>query len=163
MVIAYWLEYGLSFVGNGDTQVRWRFPIAFQLLYVPLPLSFPLHSSHADFYYSPLIGLVIATFYMPESPRWLAKNGKKDEALEVLGRLRSEDGIVNEESQAEFNDIENALKLEAANSFSYAKMFFTSCGKLHMSRRVQLAIWIQILQEWTGIAGMFSRDDSMQE
>lgn len=86
--------------------------------------------------FSPLIGLVIATFYMPESPRWLAKNGKKEEALQVLGRLRAEDGIVNEESQAEFNDIENALKLEAANSFSYAKMFFTSCGKLHMSRRV---------------------------
>ena len=24
VVIAYWLEFGLSFVGNGDTQIRWR-------------------------------------------------------------------------------------------------------------------------------------------
>ena len=24
VVVAYWLEFGLGFVGNGDTQVRWR-------------------------------------------------------------------------------------------------------------------------------------------
>ncbi|GAA6045373.1 hypothetical protein NBRC10513_007746 [Rhodotorula toruloides] len=30
VVVAYWLEYGLSFVGDGNTQIRWRFPIAFQ-------------------------------------------------------------------------------------------------------------------------------------
>ncbi len=24
VVVAYWLEFGLSFVGNGDTQIRWR-------------------------------------------------------------------------------------------------------------------------------------------
>lgn len=32
VVVAYWFEYGLSFVGNGDTQIRWRFPVAFQLM-----------------------------------------------------------------------------------------------------------------------------------
>lgn len=24
VVVAYWLEFGLSFIGNGDTQIRWR-------------------------------------------------------------------------------------------------------------------------------------------
>lgn len=27
-------------------------------------------------------------------------------------------------------------------------------GKLHTARRVQLVIWLQILQEWIGIAGI---------
>ena len=27
-------------------------------------------------------------------------------------------------------------------------------GKLHTGRRVQLVIWLQIMQEWVGIAGV---------
>lgn len=73
---------------------------------------------------------------MPESPRWLAKNGQHDEALIVLGRLRSSDGMVNEEAKKEHAGIQTALALEAHASYSYFAMFFKSCGKLHMSRRV---------------------------
>ncbi|KAK0440084.1 major facilitator superfamily domain-containing protein [Armillaria borealis] len=32
VVVAYWLEFGLGFVGDGRSEVRWRFPIAFQIL-----------------------------------------------------------------------------------------------------------------------------------
>jgi hypothetical protein len=28
--VAYWLEFGLSFIDNGESAIRWRFPIAFQ-------------------------------------------------------------------------------------------------------------------------------------
>jgi len=134
VVVAYWLEYGLSFVGNGDTQIRWRFPIAFQLI--------------------PLIFLACSVNLMPESPRWLVKNGQIEEALVVLGRLRSDDGEVNEEARKEHAGIQTALALEAHSTYSYFAMLFKSCGTLHMSRRTQLAIWIQILQEWTGIAAI---------
>lgn len=34
-------EYGLSFVGDGNTQIRWRFPIAFQLVCVLTSTSLP--------------------------------------------------------------------------------------------------------------------------
>lgn len=107
---------------------------------------------------------------MPESPRWLVKNGQADEALKVLGRLRSDDGEMNDEARKELASIQTALALEAHSRISYFAMFFKSKGKLHMSRRVyiysllsfvdlkslqtQLAIWIQILQEWTGIAAI---------
>lgn len=34
-------------------------------------------------------------------------------------------------------------------------MFFgIKQGKLHTARRVQLVVWLQILQEWIGIAGI---------
>lgn len=32
VVVAYWLEFGLSFIGNGDTQVRWRVSCSCSLL-----------------------------------------------------------------------------------------------------------------------------------
>lgn len=28
VVVAYWLEFGLSFISDGNTQIRWRLPIA---------------------------------------------------------------------------------------------------------------------------------------
>ncbi|POY72735.1 hypothetical protein BMF94_4142 [Rhodotorula taiwanensis] len=134
VVVAYWLEYGLSFIGNGDTQIRWRFPIAFQLV--------------------PLIGLAIFTFFMPESPRWLLKAGHREEALAVLTRIRTEKGQVNEDVITEFNEIDESIKIDGEQDPGYLAMAFSSRGKLHLSRRTQLAIWIQIMQEWGGIAAI---------
>jgi hypothetical protein len=41
------------------------------------------------------------------------------------------------------------------HSNSYLSMLFGyKSGKLHLGRRVQLVIWLQIMQEWVGIAGV---------
>jgi MFS family permease len=32
VVVAYWLGYGVSFIDNGNSPIRWRFPIAFQIV-----------------------------------------------------------------------------------------------------------------------------------
>lgn len=38
---------------------------------------------------------------------------------------------------------------------SYLSMLFGwKSGDLHIGRRVQLVIWLQIMQEWVGIAGV---------
>ncbi|KAI8712570.1 hypothetical protein NCS52_01355500 [Fusarium sp. LHS14.1] len=137
VVVAYWLEFGLSFIDGGASPFRWRFPIAFQII----PLLF-------------LFGLV---WFFPESPRWLVKVGRDDEAQYILRRLRGSDETDTARAQAEYQDIKNIVELETKESSknSYIHMLFgIGSGELHTGRRVQLVIWLQIIQEWVGIAGV---------
>ncbi|KAI9842472.1 MAG: hypothetical protein M1837_007141 [Sclerophora amabilis] len=137
VVVAYWLEYGLSLMDNGESAFRWRFPIAFQII--------------------PLIFLLAIVWFFPESPRWLTKVGRDEEARYILGRLRGEIGEDLGKAEAEFQDIRNVAELEkrTAHRNSYFHMLFgIGSGKLHIGRRVQLVVWLQIMQEWVGIAGV---------
>lgn len=139
VVVAYWLEFACSYYGNGSGYYGfvWRFPIAFQII--------------------PLIFLLAIVWFFPESPRWLTKMGRNEEARYILGRLRGETGADAGRAEAEFQDILNIAELErkTSKSNSYYAMFFgIGQGKLHTARRVQLVIWLQILQEWIGIAGV---------
>ncbi|KAL2060873.1 hypothetical protein VTL71DRAFT_8925 [Oculimacula yallundae] len=137
VVVAYWLEFGLSFIDNGASPIRWRFPIAFQII--------------------PLLILLSIVWWFPESPRWLVKVGREDEARYVLSRLRGDSGDDKIQAEAEFQDIRNVSRLEkeAGNRTSYWAMFTgQGSGDLHTGRRVQLVIWLQIMQEWVGIAGV---------
>lgn len=137
VVVAYWLAYGVSFIDGGRSPFRWRFPIAFQLI--------------------PLVCLIVGCWAFPESPRWLCKVGRDEEALYVLQRLRGTSGEDAGRAEAELGEIQDIVKLETdeATSSTYFHMFFgINSGKLHTGRRVQLVIWLQILQCWSGIAGI---------
>jgi hypothetical protein len=85
------------------------------------------------------------------------KVGREDEARFVLARLRGDSESEAALAEAEFQDIRNvsALEKKAGNRTSYwAMLWGTGSGELHTGRRVQLVIWLQIMQEWVGIAGV---------
>ncbi|KAJ8128808.1 hypothetical protein O1611_g4824 [Lasiodiplodia mahajangana] len=137
VVVAYWLEFGLSYIDNGVTAFRWRFPIAFQII--------------------PLLVLFGSVWFFPESPRYLVKAGRDEEAQYVLRRLRGSTGGGLVRANIEYQEIRNVIDKESQESkrTSYMHMFFgIGSGNLHIARRVQLVIWLQILQEWVGIAGV---------
>ncbi|CAP85805.1 hypothetical protein N7489_002547 [Penicillium chrysogenum] len=137
VVLAYWLEFGLSFIDNGESAFRWRFPIAFQIVF--------------------LIVLFAVVWFFPESPRWLVKVGREEEARYILQRLRGSSGEDLLRAEAEFQDILSIAELERTvnHGDSYLSMLVGyKSGDLHIGRRVQLVIWLQIMQEWVGIAGV---------
>ncbi|CAK7202174.1 hypothetical protein SEUCBS139899_004894 [Sporothrix eucalyptigena] len=142
VVVAYWVGYGVSYVDGGLTAFRWRFVVAFQII--------------------PLLLLLAFVFFCPESPRWLCTVDREDEALYVLSRLRGGSGGADDEAtirvHGELQDMKDVMALERGSKTSYWSMFVGSKSAdgadLHIERRVQLVIWLMIIQCWTGIAGI---------
>jgi len=67
---AYWLNYGVALHIKPSTK-QWRIPVAIQLI----PGGF----------------LLIGLFFLKESPRWLMKQGRYEEATAALAYMRRED------------------------------------------------------------------------
>lgn len=67
---AYWLDYGVSLHIPTSTK-QWRIPVAIQLI----PGGF----------------MLIGLFFLKESPRWLMKQNRHDEALHSLAHIRCTD------------------------------------------------------------------------
>lgn len=91
---------------------------------------------------------------LPRSPRWLVKDGHHEEARQILERLRGEGST---EADSEFQNVCALARLEKEDpkqSSYWSMLTGIGTGKAHTARRVQLVVWLQILQEWIGIAGI---------
>ncbi|KAL4919644.1 hypothetical protein BDW62DRAFT_216792 [Aspergillus aurantiobrunneus] len=134
VLVVYWLGFGFSYISNGTSEFQWRFPVAFQIVM--------------------LLILVTTCWFFPESPRWLCMMGRR-EALYILNCLR---GSPNENAAIqEMQEIEATveLKRESGQKVTYFHILFgIGSGEWHIARCVQLMIWLQILQSWSGIAGV---------
>ncbi|EIE77593.1 hypothetical protein G6F46_007645 [Rhizopus delemar] len=127
VAVAYWLEYGLYFV-QGD--FAWRFPLAFQMVFA--------------------IILGIASFILPESPRWLQAHGQEDDCKEVLARLWSDCDTTHPRCIAEWEEIRDGIELERREGVSsYAELF--KKGKMNNRYRVLLGMGGQLIQQFGGI------------
>ena len=95
----------------------------------------------------------IFLFFLPESPRWLIKNGKDEAAARALGRLTSLSPS-DPEVETELNDIRAALAEEQKlGESSYADCFKTTHNKICL--RTLSGIFIQAWQQLTGINFIF--------
>jgi sugar porter (SP) family MFS transporter len=88
VTISQWIDLGFSFIG--DSPVSWRVPLVIQ---VPLAIM-----------------VMIFIFMMPESPRWLLRRNRVEEAVEILAILRDADPN-SERVQTELADIERSLEM----------------------------------------------------
>jgi MFS family permease len=67
-VVGFWVNYGVNQNISKTADMQWQIPFALQL--IPGSL------------------LVILMFFQPESPRWLLKAGRDEQALNSLNRIR---------------------------------------------------------------------------
>ncbi|KAJ6006236.1 hypothetical protein N7451_004180 [Penicillium sp. IBT 35674x] len=124
IALALWVAFGMSY--TQPSSVSWRFTLAFTLF-----LSFLV---------------CISIFSLPESPRWLCKQDRWEEARETLGLLYDEDQsseIVNKEIE----DIR--ISLDRANKGSLGAMF--KIGPQRVFHRVVIAAVAQIFLQMTGV------------
>lgn len=130
---AYWISFGLAFVNNGFSDVRWRFLLAFQCL--------------------PALILAACIKMLPDSPRYLASVGKREETRELLTQLRK-DRATDEQIEREYLEIvATAQESQPSSPIQFAKILLGRGGKkgTNMGRRAWLCVWLQIMASWTGI------------
>ncbi|RKO83577.1 general substrate transporter [Blyttiomyces helicus] len=94
----------------------------------------------------PGIVLFLLTFFIPYSPRWLANNGRDDEAIAVLAKLRSEP-VDSAAIRTEYDDIKASIEMER----QVGTADWSELVKPGMLNRVVLVVLLQFFQQWTGI------------
>lgn len=91
----------------------------------------------------PEVSLIVGLLFIPESPRWLAKAGKKEELSLCLQKLRGKDFNTTQE----IADIQAAM--EALNALPSVKL--SDLKERKLSRPLVAGIGLMVLQQFSGI------------
>ncbi|KAL1610619.1 hypothetical protein SLS60_002289 [Paraconiothyrium brasiliense] len=124
--IAYWFDYGMSYTSGSKA---WRLPIACQMIFA--------------------VFVIILVFGLPESPRYLYKHGRSEEALAILCDVY--DATPDDPKIAKENgEILEALKVEQEHG-EYKWSQLLKRDKVQTGRRVLLAYGMQFMNQMGGI------------
>ncbi|KZW01150.1 hexose carrier protein [Exidia glandulosa HHB12029] len=125
IVIAYWFDYGLSFVQG---PIAWRLPIACQVLFAFV--------------------VIVLVFGLPESPRDLFNKGREEEAVQVLcdvfDKQPDDPSILKEK-----HEILEAMALEGQEQKGWLHIF--QQDEVQTGKRVLLAYGMQFMNQAGGI------------
>lgn len=84
-------------------------------------------------------------FIVPESPRWLAKNGNENKVLAILAKIGGQ-----EYAQSEYKSIRNSLNAESG------KVNFKDLFAPGMKKILLIGIVLAAFQQWSGINVIFN-------
>ncbi|KAI0157837.1 MFS quinate transporter QutD [Xylariaceae sp. FL1272] len=139
-VTGFWINYGINENLDVTAPISWRLPMGFQLV--------------------PAVPLFIFGLLLHESPLWLTRKGKLEQAcktLEDLRRLHKEHEYIQEELQ----QIQGRLEEEAAIASRYGTgtwaFFRGALSELlqpGMRNRVMLVFWAFTLTQFSGAAAI---------
>lgn len=104
--------------------------------------------------------LGLSSFFCEESPRYLCKEGKWDEAKETLGRLRKlppNDGTVLLEISGIWDQLQNERGILNSKSWSWAIALKELLLVKSNQKRVLFVVSEQILAQWSGANSVTSK------
>ncbi|KAK5940439.1 hypothetical protein PMZ80_006854 [Knufia obscura] len=127
VAIASWLCFATLHANNS---LQWRFPVACQILFS-------------------LIVLVLCLF-IPETPRWLAKHGRKDEARHNIGRLLDLPET-DEEVEGQLAEIMDNIAAEHNQEEPTWSEVFSNATKARNLQRVVLGMGPYMMNQWSGV------------
>ena len=130
LIIANWLDYGMA---KYSSSVQWRFPCAFQIVFVVIVLCF--------------------VPFLPESPRYLLARGKTEKAIIAIAALRG-DHPDNPEISEEIKEIQYAIAVEAQEAGAWSDCF--KDNGISGYTRVAIAFSANFLQQASGVNLMSS-------
>ncbi|CAD5322126.1 unnamed protein product [Arabidopsis thaliana] len=91
----------------------------------------------------PCLIQLVGLFFVPESPRWLAKEGRDEECEVVLQKLRGDEADIVKETQ------EILISVEASANISMRSLF-----KKKYTHQLTIGIGLMLLQQLSGSAGL---------
>jgi hypothetical protein len=96
--------------------------------------------------------VAVTVVFLPDSPRWLIANGRREESIEILAKVR---GDLAHDSPILLAEIEQLEAVVEASTWKRNRIwnlaFGRYSGRLHLGRRVWMGFWLQQIQQWTGI------------
>ena len=124
-IVANWVGYGCQYL-EGNTQ--WRLPLGLQL--------------------APALLLLLGSFFMPQSPRWLLEHGRDEEALAIVRKLHGTTPEAQRAADEEFVEMQTTIKAElVVRSRSITDLWATR----GMLRRTLVAVGVQVFGQFSGI------------
>lgn len=131
IMLAYFASWGSSIHISSNTDAQWLVPNSMHLMFAGI--------------------IFVLSFFSRESPRWLIKVGRHEEALENLTLLRNLPGD-HPYVQSEIIDINDQLNREREATMGTSwlgpiRELFSSKANLY---RIQLSVMSQLLSQWSG-------------
>ncbi|KAI0321836.1 general substrate transporter [Amylostereum chailletii] len=128
IMISYWIDFACFWAQSSSAQ--WRVPIALQILLALI--------------------MIIGIAGLPESPRWLVKHGRDQEALAVMSAL-DDKPHTHDDVQLLYYGIRDTVIAEESGAKQTDLRALLTGGPKQNFRRAALGVVVQCFQQITGI------------
>lgn len=128
-MLGFWINYACDRTISDATQTQWVVPLGIQLV--------------------PGVLLAIGMLFCPESPRWLARKDRWEEAEAVLVNLRGLSGD-NEYIREELSEIRQQVEERTANKMTLTESFKRLIQK-GVRNRILIGLLLMACQNMTGV------------